>query len=211
MNMKKKIILCLGLFLILILFGLGWINFKKHKFQVVFLNIGQGDASLIQFSDGTVMLIDCGPDKVVLSKLGKYLPFYNRTIDYLLITHFDLDHYGGCVDVLKRYRVKNIISNGEQKNSDKYWLEWNKFKNQEQAKEIIINSQTNWQIAETVLEFLSPHPSLKLPTDANNRSIVFKLIKKDLTILFTGDIEAKAEKVLLEFYCEIKAIACATL
>src|SRR3989339_1455689 len=117
---RVLVILIICWFLLFLLAVYVNINKPKH-FEVIFFNVGQGDSSLIKFEDGKKMLIDCGPDKNVLSKLGRELPFHNRTIDYLVISHFDLDHYGGCIDVLKRYKVKNIIHNGSTKYDDKYW------------------------------------------------------------------------------------------
>jgi len=97
-------------------------NQEKNDFQVIFFDIGQGDAALIKFNNDEKMLVDCGADKEILTKLGTRLSFYDQTIDYLLITHFDLDHYGGCIDVLKRYEVKYIITNGQKKEGDNYLM-----------------------------------------------------------------------------------------
>ena len=57
------------------------------------------------------MLVDCSKDTRVLAALGRTMDWLDREIDYLIVTHPDMDHYGGCVDVLKRFRVKNIITN----------------------------------------------------------------------------------------------------
>src|SRR3989338_8116486 len=92
-------------------------------FQVIFFDIGQGDAALIRLATGEKILVDCGPDRKILSKLGRGLKFYDREIDYLIATHPDLDHYGGCVDVLRRYKVKKIVTNGISKDYDSYWQE----------------------------------------------------------------------------------------
>ena len=72
------------------------------------------------------MLVDCGPDRKILSKLGSTMNFFDRTIDYLVITHPDRDHYGGCAAILQRYDVKNIFTNGDEKSGDPYWEDWQK-------------------------------------------------------------------------------------
>ena len=74
--------------------------------KITFLNVGQGDASLIQFPDGEKMLVDCSIDSRILEALGRVLPYYDRQIDYLVVSHPDADHYGGCIDVLKNYQIK---------------------------------------------------------------------------------------------------------
>ncbi len=97
---KTKI---LSLAIIVCIFGLWlYINIAPPpQFKAVFLNIGQGDSSLIFLPQGGKMLVDCGPDRTILRKLNQYLPFYDRQIDYLLVTHPDLDHYGGCIAVFR--------------------------------------------------------------------------------------------------------------
>src|SRR3989344_9396567 len=125
MSKRWRVIIIASLIMLAISGGYYWYFQKQQShFYVVFLNIGQGDAALINFGNGQKMLVDCGPNRSILSALGRHLPFYDRTIDYLLVTHPDLDHYGGCVDVLKRFDVKNIIINGATKAYDPYWVIW---------------------------------------------------------------------------------------
>lgn len=209
--MNKKLILIISS----IIFAIGlsisiWWYFQKENlasgFQVVFFDVGQGDAAFVRFGSGKKLLIDCGKDKSILNKLGQYVSFWDRTIDILLISHFDLDHYGGCVDVLKRYDVKTIVINEQEKQEDKYWGVWKRQLEQEQAKIKIIRELERWQFEDAALEFLSPFPSLNLASStskSNNFSIVFRLITSSSphSFLFTGDIEEVVEKILIEKYC----------
>lgn len=186
---------------------------ERHKFKVFFLNVGQGDSALIQFNDGQTMLVDCGPDSTVLSELGKALPFYERDIDVVLATHPDRDHYGGCADVVKRYNVKKIVTNGRGKPYDAYWQEWDKTMKTEGAEIVVMASPTVWKLAGDTLQFLSPDQGLKLDVaadDSNNFSIVFKLTHQDKSFLFTGDMETPLEKGLIEKYC-LSENSCPTL
>lgn len=182
-----------------------YIRFSAEvKFNVIFFDIGQGDAALITFDNGTKMLVDCGPDRTILNKLGKYLPFYDRTIDYLLITHPDNDHYGGCVDVLRRYQVKNIFTNGEQKINDEYWRVWRSYEAEEKAKMLTIKRPIILTVDDIKLEFISPDPSLILEQtadSANNKSLVFRLRESGIDIMFTGDMETIVEDALVKKYC----------
>lgn len=186
---------------------------NKH-FQVTFFNVGQGDAALIRFADGRKMLVDCGPDRSILPKLGGALPFYDRALDFLLVTHFDLDHYGGCLDVLKRYRVGEIISNGERKGSDPYWPAWEERTRQYPALNTKIVQWQRRDIAGARLEFLAPDESLGLESKYdrdNNRSIVFRLANDGKTFLFVGDMEVPLENVLLAKYCSSTPVDCPSL
>lgn len=176
----------------------------RREFKIWFLDVGQGDSALIQFGDGETMLVDCGPDKRVLGELGRKLPFYARTIDYVIATHPDLDHYGGCVDVLKRYNVRHVVVNGRSKFYDSYWREWDQVMRAEGAEIITMASPTLWTIAGDTLQFLSPDPTLKLDTradDSNNYSIVFRLTHGDGIFLFTGDMETPLEEALMQKHC----------
>ncbi len=80
-------------------------------------NVGQGDAILIQ--DGfTEMLVDGGPDDTILAKLGETLPFFDHTIETVVLTHPHADHFVGLIGVLKRYNVRTIITDGRVSKGD---------------------------------------------------------------------------------------------
>lgn len=210
---KKIIIIAVLLILIGCLFLYTKLNNSQKRFQVTFFNIGQGDAALIQFANGEKMLVDCGPDKKILAKLGQALPFYDRSIDYVLATHPDLDHYGGCVDVLKNYKVKEVIINGHKKN-DPYWRAWDRVIKDEGAIVKVMANPEEWQIASSTLQFFSPDSSLPLdvpPSDSNNYSIVFKLKNDRISFLFTGDMEEPLENALVHKYCSASSTVCPTL
>src|SRR4051812_48548749 len=90
---NKKLIFTILLSILILAVG-GFFYYRhaenwRHTFHVSFLNIGQGDSALINFADGETMLVDCGPNSIVLSRLGQELPFYIHTIDYVLATHPD--------------------------------------------------------------------------------------------------------------------------
>lgn len=206
--------LFVGLIIILALFLYIKISQQNPQFSVTFFNIGQGDAALIKFNNGQKMLVDCGPDKKILAKLGSALPFYDKTIDFLLVTHPDADHYGGCVDVLDRYDVKEIITNGVKKETDPYWQYFDQKENQEGAVIKIMTEPEKWVIGSSTLEFLNPDSSLNLTakdTEGNNASIVFRLINNNEKFLFTGDMEIPLETALEQKYCSSTPQACPAL
>lgn len=197
--MKKILFVLFGLIGVIVILQLYIYSYTENKFSVIFFDVGQGDSALVRFADGSKMLVDCGADKKVLAKLGQYLPFYDRTIDYLVISHFDLDHYGGCVDVLRRYKVLNVIHNGGKK-QDEFYRSWQKYLLQEKAEEYIIDQAVRWNIASSTLEFVWPLGGIE-KYSSNDSSIVFRLKNISTTILFTGDLEEKAEKALVQKMC----------
>lgn len=100
--------------------GLTMIDYLKifldNQLRLVFCNVGQGDAMLIQ-QGFTQVLIDGGPDKHVLSCLGKYMPWFDRDIELIVATHPDSDHIGGLYDVFLRYDVARLLRSEEQRST----------------------------------------------------------------------------------------------
>ncbi len=204
-KVKKIVLLACGLIILLLV---GFFYSKKstaYYNSVTFFDVGQGDSALITFDNGEKMLVDCGINRKILSKLGSALPFFDRTIDYLLVTHPDGDHYGGCPAVLERYQVKNIITNGVQKSNDQFWLAWKKFLKLENAQSITINGGETMVVGGSPIKFLSPDESLGVEIKkygGNNSSIVFVLKNNLGKFLFTGDMETPLENALLKKYCK---------
>ncbi len=85
-----------------------YIYFFTPKDLVAILDVGQGDAILIQEGDIQV-LVDGGPDSSILYELAKFMPVYDRRIEYIVITHPHDDHIVGILDVINRYEVGEIL------------------------------------------------------------------------------------------------------
>lgn len=85
--------------------------------KIVFCNVGQGDAIYIRTMAKKDILIDAGRDKRVLECLSKYMPLYDRTIEMAFLSHTDADHYGGYLNVLKRYTVRTFVKNASMSDS----------------------------------------------------------------------------------------------
>lgn len=200
----KILIFTIGIFLLINLIILGyWFvlfngNVLEGNLRVIFLNVGQGDAALIQTSQQNI-LVDGGPDKNIIYKLDQYIPFYNREIDLMILTHLDSDHLTGLVEVLKRYSVKKIINNG-LKDYNSIALEWEKLIQEKNIPQQIVDIPLNIKLDEqTLIEFLWPSQDLinKSKGDDNFTSLVFKLIHGNNKFLFTGDLPKEAEEILV--------------
>ena len=85
---------------------------SRQKLTVAFLDVGQGDAILIDTPGDQQILIDGGLNKQVLAELSKVMPFYDRSIDVVIATHPDQDHISGLLDVLERYEVDFVVEPG---------------------------------------------------------------------------------------------------
>jgi len=113
--MKNRILLFISL---VFLIGIFYFSLPNKTGKVVFCDVEQGDAILATYKN-IQMLIDTGPDnKKVLECLNRHMPFWDKTIEVVILTHGDSDHMGGLEDALKSYKVENIFSN-EQKISSK--------------------------------------------------------------------------------------------
>ena len=97
----------LNLFVWIVVFGS-----SSKELTVSFLNVGQGDAILIESPTGTDVLIDGGRDRSVLRELPKRLGPLDRTLDLVIATHPDADHIGGLPGVFKNYRVLRYMEPG---------------------------------------------------------------------------------------------------
>ncbi|HBB37631.1 MAG: Late competence protein [Candidatus Magasanikbacteria bacterium GW2011_GWD2_43_18] len=187
---------------------------KDPTLKITFLDIGQGDATLIEFPDGQQMLIDCAIDDRVLEALGRVMPFYDHDIDYLVVTHPDLDHYGGCVDVMKRFDIGHILYNGMEKPYDELWQSFHAEVQAQMAdgKEYLeVAEPFVWEIASTTVNVLYPDhsipldehiPGLDKDVGANDTSVVIKLSYGTQDVLLMGDVEADLEEYLVKTYGE---------
>lgn len=90
------------------------------KLHIVYCNVGQGDAAYIRTPSNQDMLIDGGPNDKVLSCLGKHMPFYDRTIDVVVLSHPQKDHMAGLISVLQRYNVKYFVIGVESGTGEEY-------------------------------------------------------------------------------------------
>ena len=166
---------------------------------VTFLNIGQGDAILIETPDGMQALIDGGPDAAILRELPAALPWFDHTLDLVLGTHPDKDHIGGLVDVLQRYQVNTIITTenkGETMTAESY----HKALTQEGATIVMARAGQVYQLgASTTLAIFSPasDPSM---LETNTASIVAQVRYGDTEFMLTGDAPQSIERYLATTY-----------
>ncbi len=166
--------------------------------EVHFFNIGQGDSIFIETPDNKQILIDGGPDKTVLEKLNQTMPFYDRKIDLLILTHPDADHITGLVDVLDYYQIGHILTSGFETDTAVY-RKWRELINEKSIPLTIAQAGQKVILGKgIVLEILWPEQPLIGIKNANNASVVGKLIYGQAEFLLTGDIEKNIEGILLE-------------
>lgn len=174
---------------------LGWTD----GLEVTFFDVGQGDAIFIEAPGRQQFLIDGGPSSIILEKLGQEMPFWDRSIDWIILTHPEKDHLAGLLEVLKSYKVENILWTGVVRNTSEY-KEWQKLIKEEGAKIFIAGSvsRTVLDVSRTVLDVLYPFESLEWEEmkDSNDSSIIARLVFGKTSFLFTGDATQSVEKQL---------------
>jgi len=176
--------------------------FTNHNLSVSVLNVGQGDSILIQTPEHKNILFDAGEGSRVIDQLGDKINFFNQSIDLAIITHPHRDHFGGFLEVLQKYPIKQIMLTGVVSNDPMYSALLNKV----QTLNIpIIFPKNNQDIQignNAYLDIIYPFASQSLigqdVKNKNNTSIVTKLIVDNQSqILLTGDAEHELEREIL--------------
>jgi len=171
------------------------VTMPDDELHVSFLNIGQGDAILIQRGSQQV-LIDGGPSPQTLTmELGDRMPFWDRTIELVVLTHPHEDHLGGLVEVLERYQVEQVLYPDLEYESSLY-EEWEGLIGEKDIPCTPAQAGQEIKLGEGVtMTVLHPPATLLEGTgsDINNNSAVLRLSLGRVSFLFTGDIEWEAE------------------
>ena len=180
--------------------------FDKNKLNIMMIDVGQGDAFLIQFPNGKTALIDAGEanpfidngERIIIPLLD-YLGI--DKIDYGFISHLDLDHYGGFVSLIFHNRIKEVYRPLPDSTSKSLRLE-NYF-----AKKKI---KTNYyerkmiDVGNTKIYFLNdPYSPQYKNFSSNDKSGVIKIVYGDNSFLFVGDCDFTAEYYLATNFSHI--------
>jgi competence protein ComEC len=198
---EKFVLFILGFLILVNLFA--WIvvfDLKIHKFlEVNFFDVGQGDSILIETPQRHQILIDGGPSSKIVEKLAKEIPFWDRSIDLIILTHPEKDHLTGILEILKRYKVENILWTGIVREIPEY-NEWLSLLEKEKANIKIARAgqKISCKNCQWKIEVFYPFESLEGEEfeDSNNTSIVSKLTFGNSSFLFTGDIYKEVEESL---------------
>ena len=162
----------------------------NEKMKVHYIDVGQGDSIFIELPNEKNILIDAGEIEAG-EKVVNYLKKLNiEKIDYLFATHPHSDHIGGLVKVINSFKIGSIYMPKVNSNSTIY-LDLLKTIDEKGKKIRVATSNHNViKTDDLMLTILSPNKDYEA---LNNYSIVLKLTYKNISFLFTGDIEYDAE------------------
>lgn len=189
--MIKKIIIYLSLALL----GLAAIVFYQNislndgRLHIVFCDVGQGDATFIRTPKGTDLLIDGGPDQRVLDCLGRHMPFWDKTIELVILTHPHADHLAGLINIIDRYTLIQFLESS-QSGSGEESQGYQRLKEQLSAKKINSRQLSAGDSFKTGdgLQFVTLWPERDFTTsDPNDMSIVLLLSFGSQAFLLPGD------------------------
>lgn len=171
--------------------------------KIYFIDVGQGDSTLIVTPKNKKILIDGGEGKT--NVLFQYLLDRRiNKIDYIIISHFDSDHCNGLIEIIEKMRVENIVMSKQSKESEEYKkiLEIIKQKN---IKVSSVKAEDKIIIEKNLyIKILNPAEKFEFQ-DLNNNAIVAKLVYKNFSMLFTGDIEKAEENLAKKYKNELKS------
>lgn len=214
---NKKTMYWLGFWCVIglsaLFYWVGPENIEKYfdddtpKLEVHVLDVGQGDAIFIETPDDYQILIDGGPDKSVLHELGQVMPFWDRTIDVVVLTHPHSDHVAGLVEVLRRYRIKKIYMTGVLHTSSDYITFLNLIDEKNIERQVVIEPSVLYLDHGIYFDFIYPLKSFAglQVQSLNNTSIVNRLAWGESEIILTGDLENEGEEELLNSDQDISA------
>ena len=180
---------------------------SQPKMKVIFFDVGQGAATFIEAPNKNQILIDGGPNSQILNKLGNEMPFFDRSIDLVILTHPDIDHLSGLIDVLRNYEVWQIIDPCI-KDSSSVYQEWLRLIEEKKITRTCAQSGQKIRLAENIeLNVLYPLESLEGQSfkNTNISSIVMKLIYGKSKIFLTGDVEESVEYQLVRSNTDLKS------
>ena len=176
------------------------------QLKISFLDVGQGDAILIETPDFKNILIDAGPNSTLVDRLGETLGFFDKTIDLFISTHPDKDHFAGILDVLPKYKIQSVMRTGIVEEGVLYTAFLDEIK-QQNIPVIVPTANQDIQIARNVyLDVIYPLQGQSLwgkkVDKKNDTSIVLRLRRltdrgwENLAML-TGDAEFNEESEIL--------------
>ena len=175
-----------------------WRGLPDGRLHVHVLDVGQGDAILIQTRSGRQLLVDGGPCPSLLpTRVGRRMPFWDRSLDAILLTHPDADHITGLVEILERYTVDTVVYR-EMGCTESICERWRELLDEREAAVYCGEAGLSMAFDQGVrMEVLHPGPKLLAGNGFNDNSLVLRLSYGEVSVLLTGDIGAAAERQLL--------------
>lgn len=196
---RKYALACLLIFGSIFVYS-GFKQIHKPCWKMTTIDIGQGDSHLITTPSGKHFLIDAGDtDKDIIVPYLHHIGVQH--LDALIITHPDLDHYGGSLSIIKTFPVKELWITDCARIEDKD--NWQQVISESYRRDLIIRDiERGFLWKENLFQIQVLHPDTKICTDVNTQSITFRAKGLGHSALLTGDLTIAGENDILkkDFY-----------
>ena len=185
------------LVLIAVLIGVTLFNLPDDDWHVSFLDVGQGDAILMQHGNQQI-LVDGGPSPQAINlELGKRMPFWDRTIELVISTHPDADHLAGLEDVLHRYQISRVMVSGMDAETALN-EQWEQSLREKDISVIQAQASQRINLSDGVfIEVINPVVPFQFAADDDDNGVVLRVVIGQVSFLLTGDISAQGEFSLI--------------
>ena len=213
---NKKILIIVILLVIIFNFIFPIFTSKRSNLEINFIDVGQGDSTLIRVNNKNILIDGGGSSYGETFEVGEMTLFPYlldrgiKKLDYVIISHFDSDHCQGLNFIMENMKVEKAIISNLGQESNEYDTFINLAKKQG-TNLIFVKMGDVIKIGNATINILFPENNLIAENEKNNNAIVFKFIGKDFSMLFTGDIEEKAENRILSIYSNNLSILQATI
>lgn len=195
------LIICAGIVLYYCITSLG-----DSLLHVYYLDVGQGDGALVRTPENSYILIDGGPGQEILQLIGGVMPFYERTIDIMILSHPHADHVDGLIEVLRRFDVRAVYFTGIRYGYPGYDTFMNLIA-EEGAEIYFVRSGADFSFGNIVIDNLYPFGNIQGRefSNINNSSIVLRIIYGGTIFYFGGDAEVEVEEELIKSGLDLHA------
>ncbi|EHL10038.1 hypothetical protein HMPREF9629_01030 [Peptoanaerobacter stomatis] len=212
MKIMKKISLKQKIIIILLLTSIIYTLYQKLQdiynpsstLQVHFIDVGQGDSTLIITPDKKTILIDAGDEQHSSRTTGYIKSQGIEKLDLVIATHPDADHIGGMDKIIKNFDI-GMFSMPLVSKDTKQYKEIKKELKNKKLKNKPLYTGDGLSIGKDIkLQILSPQKN-KTYSDTNEYSIVARLLYKEVSFLFMADATMENEIAIINDFDDIRA------
>jgi competence protein ComEC len=173
------------------------ITFPDQRLYVIACDVGQGDGILI-IQGSNQIVIDGGPNDKILECLGRHIPFWDRRIEMIVVTHPQSDHYMGFLSMKEKYSIESVVKSKASSSSESYQV-LEKWMGSGVTHVIEVVSGQQLRLGLMQMDIFNPVVGEVFDdkTDPNDYSVSFELNYGEFSGFFTGDISPQATKEML--------------
>lgn len=196
--MTKRIIFTItgSLFVLVSIFFYQSYKFSDSNLHVVFCHVGQGDSIFIRTPENKQIVIDGGQNALSLECLNRHMPFWDKTLDLVFLTHPDLDHYGGLADIFESYEIKEYGYSNVDFQAQSYQILLDAAKTEGSKNRSLAKGDSYKFKSGVVLSTL--WPSKDYSGEKNDMSLIQILKFGSFEVLLTGDASVEFINTIMD-------------